>query len=172
MDLQISTQFPNIFLNFFCFVRGVMTLSFMPTGPDALHVGSGGLLRISIVSSARLFVFQRFQSDTVHCPKKMNAKCNSFDANATEFVPRPANDGVESWCPIRIRCRAWAWATFHQTVFEERGNDVFCPAWQELSDAKVVRNGASIARRSECLNLTFIHLFLLVYGCTLAFSQM
>ena len=42
-----------------------MTLTFMATGQDALHVEIGGLLRISIVSSARWFVFQPFHSDTV-----------------------------------------------------------------------------------------------------------
>ena len=46
MDLQISTQLPKISDLFFCFVRGVMTLSFMPTGPDALHVDLAVLVAI------------------------------------------------------------------------------------------------------------------------------
>ena len=54
-------RFPHD-VRFFRFVRGVMTLSFMPTRPDAPHVGFSGLLQISVVSPARCSFFQTFSS--------------------------------------------------------------------------------------------------------------
>ena len=80
-------------------------MSFMPTGPDALHVGPSGLLRISIVSSARLFVFQPFQSDTLYwlpspyCKKKQTSRTMVTAQSRCWYrvFKREVAWGCESW---------------------------------------------------------------------------